>query len=51
MQIGMLHHLQMWIIHFMKTHERLNKDNAIWLSLPAYHDLSPKTKSDEEVSQ
>jgi len=43
MQIGMLHQLQKWIFHFMKTHERLNKDNAIWLSVPAYHDLSPNT--------
>jgi hypothetical protein len=24
-QIGMLHHLQKWIFHFMKTHERLDK--------------------------
>jgi len=35
----------------MKTHERLDKYNAIWLSVPAYHDLTPKTKSYEEVSQ
>jgi hypothetical protein len=25
MQIGMLDHLQKWIVHFMKTHERLDK--------------------------
>jgi hypothetical protein len=51
MQIGMLDHLQKWIIHFMKTHERLDKYNAIWLSVRAYHDLTPKNKSYEEVSQ
>jgi len=51
MQIGMLDHLQKWIFHFMKTHERLNKYNATWLSMPAYHDLTPKTKSYKEVSQ
>jgi len=51
MQIGMLDHLQKWIFHFMKTHERLNKYNAIWLSVPAYHNLTPKNKSYEEVSQ
>jgi len=51
MQIGMLDHLQKWIIHFMKMHERLDKYNAIWLSVPAYHDLTPKTMSYEEVSQ
>jgi len=29
----------------------LMKYNAIWLSVPAYHDLTPKNKSYEEVSQ
>jgi len=51
MQIGMLDSLQKWIFHFMKTHERLDKYNAIWLSVPAYHDLTPKNKSYEEGSQ
>jgi len=51
MQIGMLDHLQKCIFHFMKTHERLDMYNAIWLSVPAYHDLTPKNKSFEEVSQ
>jgi len=51
MQIGMLHHLQKWIVHFMKIHERLDKYNAIWLSVPAYHDLTPKNTSSEKVSQ
>ena len=51
MQIGMLDHLQNWIFHFMKTQDRLDKYNAIWLSVPAYHDLTPKNKSYDEVSQ
>jgi len=51
MQIGMFDHLQNWIFHFMKTYEQLDKYNAIWLSVPAYHDLTPKNKSYEEVSQ
>jgi len=51
MQIVMIDHLQKWIFHFMKTHEQLDKLNAIWLSVPAYHDLTPKTESYEEVSQ
>ena len=51
MQIGMLDHLQKLIFHFMKSHEWLDKYNAIWLSMPAYHDLTPKNKSYEEVSQ
>jgi hypothetical protein len=49
--IGMLDHLQKWIFHFMKTHERRDKYNATSLSMPAYHDLTPKTKSYEEVSE
>ena len=51
MHIGMLDHLQKWILHFMKTHEWLVKYNAIWLSVPAYHDLTSKNKSYEAVSQ
>jgi hypothetical protein len=51
MQIGLLDHLQICVFHFMKTHERLDKYNAIRLSVPAYHDLTPKNKSYEEVSQ
>jgi len=51
MQISILDHLQKWIFHFMKTHKWLDKYNAIWLSAPAYHDLTPKDKSYEEVSQ
>jgi hypothetical protein len=51
MQIGMLDHLKKWIVHFTKTHQWFDKYNAIWLSTPAYHDLTPKTTSYEEVSQ
>jgi hypothetical protein len=51
MQVGMLHNLQKWIVYGMKTHERLEMYNAIWLSMPAYHDLTPKNKSYEVVSQ
>jgi len=50
MQMGMCDHLQMWIFYFTKTDEQLNKYNAIWSSVPAYHDLTPKKKSYEEVS-
>jgi hypothetical protein len=51
MPIGILDHMQKWIFHFMKTHERLNKHNVIWLSVSAYHDLTPKTELHEEASQ
>jgi hypothetical protein len=40
----------MWNVHFLMMHERLDKYNAIWLSIPAQHDLTPKNKSYEEVS-
>jgi len=50
-QIGMIDHLQKWIFHFMKTHEWLDIFNAIRLSVPLYHDLTPKNKSYDEVSQ
>jgi hypothetical protein len=43
MQIGMLDHLQKWIFQFMKTYKRLDKYKGIWLSVLAYHDLTPKT--------
>jgi hypothetical protein len=32
-------------------HERLDKYNSIWLSVPAYHDLTPKSESYEDVSK
>jgi len=35
----------------MMTHEQLDKYNAILLSVPAYHDLTPKNKLYEDVSQ
>jgi hypothetical protein len=47
----MIYLLQKWIFDFMKMHEWLDKYNAIWLSMAAYHDLTPKTKSYEAVSQ
>ena len=50
-EITMLDHLQKWIFHFMKTHELLDNYNAIWLPVPAYHDLIPNIKSYNEVSQ
>ncbi|KAF8538639.1 hypothetical protein BDD12DRAFT_884597 [Trichophaea hybrida] len=51
MQIGMLDHFQKWILHFMMTYQRLDQYNAPWLSVPAYHDITPKTKSYENDFQ
>ena len=50
MQIGMLDHLQKWNFDFMKWHIWLDRYNAIWLSVPAYHDLTATSRSYEEVS-
>jgi len=38
------------IVSDLPTHERLDKYNAIWLSVPAYHHLTPKNQSYEELS-
>jgi hypothetical protein len=51
MQIGMLDHRQKWFFHLIKMHERLDKYNAICSSVPSCHDLAPKNKSYEVVSQ
>jgi hypothetical protein len=49
-QISILHHVQKWIIHIMKTPERLQKYNAIGLSVPARHDLTIDTSATTLVS-
>jgi hypothetical protein len=51
MPIGMLDHLHKWIFCCMKTQEWLDKNNAIWIFVPAYYNLTPKTKSYWEVSE
>jgi len=51
MQIGMLDHLQKLIFHFLKMHKWLDKYNTLWLSVAAYHDLTPKNQSYGEVAQ
>jgi len=51
MQIRMLENLQKWVFQLMRTHARRDKYNAIWLSVPAYHEFTPKNESYEEVSQ
>jgi hypothetical protein len=49
MQIGMVDPHQEWIFCYIKTHEQLKQYNGI--SVPAYHDLTPKNKSFEDISQ
>jgi hypothetical protein len=50
-QLGMLKHLLEWIHAFLKQYNRLDRFNAIWLSIPAYLDMTRRTKAYEEISQ
>jgi len=50
-QISMLDNLQTWVFHFMNTDKGLDKYNAIWLSVLADHNLTARSKSDQEVFQ
>ena len=51
MQIGMLKHLLGWLQDFLKQHKRLDLFNNIWLSVPAYLDMSRPWCVYEEVSR
>jgi len=51
MQISILYHLHNWSYHFMKMHKPLDTYNAIWLSVPAYPNLTRKYKFLEKVCQ
>ena len=51
MQIGMLKHLLGWLQEFLKKHKRLELFNDIWLSVPAYLDMSKTRCAYEEVSR
>jgi len=51
MQIGMLKHLLAWLQDFLKQHKRLELFNDIWLSVPAYLDMSKPRCAYEEVSR
>jgi hypothetical protein len=51
MLIGMLDHLQKWIFPFLKMHKQLDKYNTDWISVPAYHNITPSNKSNEDICQ
>lgn len=51
MQIGMLKHLLAWLHEFLKQYKRLERFNDIWLSVPAYLDMSKPKRAYEEVSR
>ena len=50
MQIGMLKHLLQWLHEFLKQHKRLDKFNDIWLSVPAYLDMTKSRCAYEQVA-
>ena len=51
MHIGILDQLKMWMFHFIKMQEQIDKYNEIWLSVPAYDDFTHKNQSYEEFLQ
>jgi hypothetical protein len=51
MLLGMLDHLQRWILRFIMMEGGLEKYKAMCLSVPAYHDCKPTNKSCDHVSQ
>ena len=50
MQLGMLKHLLGWLQDFLKQHNRLEAFNNIWLSVPAYLDMTRPRRAYGEVS-
>jgi hypothetical protein len=51
MQISLLDNFQMWMFHFMKMYKYLDMYNAICLYMSAYHNLTQKNPSFDNVSQ
>ena len=51
MQIGMLKRLLGWLQDFLKYHKRLELFNDIWLSVPAFLEMSKPRCAYEEVSR
>jgi Plavaka transposase len=49
-QLGMLKHLLGWLSEFLKQHKRFEAFNNIWLSVPAYLDMTQPRRAYEEVS-
>jgi hypothetical protein len=51
MQLDMLQHLLNWLQQFVKKFKLLERYNEIWLSVPAYLDMTQPKKSHEEITQ
>jgi hypothetical protein len=50
MHLGMLAHLLAWLQSFLKEHQRLERFNNVWLSVPAYRTMSAPGKAYREIS-
>ena len=50
-QVGMLKHLLLWIISFLKSHHWLALFNSLWMAIPSYLSMTQPKKSFEETVQ
>ena len=50
-QVGMLKHLLLWIMSFLKSHHRLALFNSLWMAIPSYLSMTQPKKSFEEIVQ
>jgi len=50
-QVGMLKHLLLWIMSFLKLHHRLTLFNSLWMAIPPYLSITQPKKSFEEIVQ
>jgi len=50
-QVGMLKHLLLWIMSFLKLHHRLALFNSLWMTIPSYLSMTQPKKSFEEIVQ
>jgi len=50
-QVGMLKHLLLWIMSFLKLHHRLTLFNSLWMAIPPYLSMTQPKKSFKEIVQ
>jgi len=50
-QVGILKHLLLWIMSFLKLHHWLALFNSLWMAIPPYLSMTQPKKSFEEIVQ
>jgi len=50
-QVGMLKHLLLWIMSFLKSHHQLALFNSLWMAIPPYLSITQPKKSYKEIVQ